>query len=124
MNATVFHGSEREFKRFDQEKIGSGRYAHSFCFWFTSKMEVAQDYGFLIYHCNLSLSNPLEVSFEEFVDERQGPSYWAMKAYEEGFDGVILRGIVDCSYMIASDIYGVFDPNQVKILSVENQWED
>jgi hypothetical protein len=124
MSAKVFHGSEREFQSFDQERIGSMRCASSFCFWFSSKMEVAQDYGFLIYLCELSIKNPLRVSFEEFVDERQGPSYWAKKAYQKGFDGVILTGIVDCSYMIASDIYGVFNPNQIKILGVENQWEE
>lgn len=46
-------------------------------------------------HAEVEMKNPLVVSYDDFVRERQGPTWWQAKAAQEGHDGVIIQDIQD-----------------------------
>lgn len=116
MNA--YHGTESSFDVFDPACGGKMMGVRTPYLFFTSNVNNALFYGPLVLLCDLKLTTPYIVEGDEA--RRYKPALWAKKVLQANrangvhYDGVILRDVLDgCEY---SDIYIVFDPQQVAII--------
>src|SRR5208282_2177754 len=125
----VYHGTYREWSdkiQLDQYKIGK---------FFTSDPLVAQAYGSFVYECYLTINKP-------FVVDAKGSSYAdiptpkalrgkdgrvtdlmdtdniAEYAYKNGYDGAIIKNVVELHHQVKADDYIVFKPNQIKVKGI------
>ena len=123
----VYHGTYREWSdkiQIDQYKIGK---------FFSSDPLVAQAYGSFVYECHLTMNKP-------FVVDAKGSGYssiptpkklkgWtdidhvdtdiiAKYAYENGYDGAIIKNVHELHHQSLADDYIVFKPNQVKMRGI------
>src|SRR5208282_3579690 len=117
----VYHGTYREWSdkiQLDQYKIGK---------FFTSDPLVAQAYGSFVYECYLTINKP-------FVVDAKGSSYssiptpealkgWVAEGMDEvdtdniadyaskhGYDGVIIKNVVELHHQVEADDYIMFKP--------------
>jgi hypothetical protein len=113
---TAYHGTEYNFDTFDLEYCGSATGVKSGYLFFTSSIDNAGYYGFILLTCQLKINNPFIV--QEGL-QGKSPRQWAdeiiLKNYFEDteFDGVILEEVLDGTHY--STIYVVFEPDRVTI---------
>jgi len=121
----VYHGTYREWSdkiQIDQYKIGK---------FFTTDPLVAQAYGSFVYECYLTMNKPFIVDAEgsgyssiptpkklkgwvaEGMDEVD-TDIIAKYAYENGYDGAIIKNVYELHHQSLADDYIVFKSNQVK----------
>ncbi len=129
IDITCYHGSNEKFDKFSLKYFGK----HDAGMWgrgiyLTNKIAVALQYGFYLYTCNLNLQNPFII---ESGDEKKLKYYLSLgkdnnevtnKLIEMGYDGIISKNekFLVNSRMIKADQYIAFDPNNVKILKLED----
>ncbi len=121
----VYHGTYREWSdkiQIDQYKIGK---------FFSSDPLVAQAYGTFVHECYLTMNKP-------FIVDAKGSGYssiptpkklkgWvaegmdevdtdiiAKYAYENGYDGAIIKNVYELHHQSLADDYIVFKPTQIK----------
>jgi RNA:NAD 2'-phosphotransferase (TPT1/KptA family)/GNAT superfamily N-acetyltransferase/2'-5' RNA ligase/8-oxo-dGTP pyrophosphatase MutT (NUDIX family) len=125
----VYHGTYHEWSdkiQNDKYKIGK---------FFSSDPLVAQAYGSFVHECYLTMNKP-------FIVDAKGESYssiptpealkrWVASgmdtvdtdniadyASKHGYDGVIIKNVVELHHQVEADDYIVFKPNQIKVKGV------
>src|SRR5208282_2198299 len=125
----VYHGTYGEWSdkiQNDQYKIGK---------FFSSDPLVAQAYGSFVHECYLTINKP-------FVVDAKGESYssiptpkalkgWVAEGMESvdtdniadfaskhGYDGVIIKNVVELHHQVEADDYIVFKSNQIKVKGI------
>ena len=118
---TVYHGTAHNVRVFKPAQAHDGIY-------FTDNAETADEYaeiatndaentGAVVYPVHLSIRRPLEISNDDlmFTEETQELLETTIaQARREGRDGVILRAVDDHGACCSSDMYVVFESNQVR----------
>jgi GNAT superfamily N-acetyltransferase len=132
----VYHGTDKEFYKFDKSK-GKGSIKQK-SINFSSKKEVSKDYGSRILECFLNIRNP-------YIKNYNGDSYWNIEfnaRYEKKFDeipdqivnksfdekiydGVIFINIKDSKSRYSQNVlvgnnYYAFKNNQIKLADGTN----
>lgn len=59
MEITAYHGSDTEFDTFDNEYMGKHTAIIGYGFFFTTDIEIAKNYGRIIYKCGLNIQKVL-----------------------------------------------------------------
>jgi len=109
----VYRGDDKLFGRFLSRFIGKSTGVNTGGFWFSDSEDAAGFFGQHIRKFKIDLHNPLIVTSEEFSRSNpKGPSWFARKAKEEGYDGVIIQDIIDGDRR--STVYCVFSTTQIK----------
>ena len=121
----VYHGTHREWSdeiQIDQYKIGK---------FFSSDPLVAQAYGTFVHECYLTMNKPLIVDAKgsgySSIPTPKKLKGWvaegmdtvdtdilAKYAYENGYDGAIIKNVYELHHESLADDYIVFKPTQVK----------
>jgi len=116
----VYHGSDSApFNCFEQKRVGSATQVDTVGFWFGANRNAV---GF--YHSGFSNDRKrvmavllrgrfMDVSTEEFISQTHGPCVWAARAKDLGFDGVIVRQIIDGD--TRGDVFCAFDARNIKL---------
>lgn len=147
MPLVVYHGTPdaREFTRFETamerlQRRGYGREDYqdpNRVFWFTSERRVARTYSDphrafdfggsqpRVMTFYLRILHPLEINAHG--QPRTGFRGAALKAQDSGYDGLIIRNVVD-DYQTTkrtrmSDVFAVFDPRQIKRVYNQGTWD-
>lgn len=108
----VYRGDDKQFTDFDYGAIGKSTGSNTFGFWFTSSPEAAEFYGQHVRAFVITMDNPLVVSEDDFVNAYpDGPPKFAVKAAQDGHDGVIIQNIMDGDRV--STVYCVWDKDQI-----------
>jgi GNAT superfamily N-acetyltransferase/8-oxo-dGTP pyrophosphatase MutT (NUDIX family) len=121
----VYHGTYQEWSdkiQIDQYKIGK---------FFSSDPLVAQAYGSFVHECYLTMNKPLIVDAKGsgyfHIPTPKAMRGWVAEgmdkvdtdlickfAYKKGYDGVIIKNVIELHHESLADDYVVFKPNQVK----------
>src|SRR5437868_3476122 len=94
MRVTLYRGDDEPFTQFDKNMIGRNCF-NTVGFWFTDNREAAEFYGEHIRPFIVTYNVPMEVSYEEFKNIREGPNHWARLAFSQGYDACMIHDIVD-----------------------------
>ena len=116
MQKYVYHNSNADFKEFSLDYFG-GTDAGSYCkgIYFSGKPD--KRYGKKQYKAYINMQNPLRreddpqrfnVNFRDLANMKTKREEITKRLIEDGYDGVIVQ---DSQYI-------VFDPSQIKIVSV------
>ena len=126
----AYHGTDRQFRAFKMDRIGSGYDANlggvGFLgrgFYFTPSQRKAADYGRRVVPVMLDLKNPLEIgkgsqwsdihaAVEHIAGHEVHRSEFQTIARQAGYDGIIRH---DFHYPDLDEIV-VFDPKQIRIV--------
>jgi hypothetical protein len=106
-----YHGSETDMKSFTSTAPRHSKYIG---LWFAENPKLTGYYGPNQYKVKLNFKKPLVVSEEEYIKNKLGPTYWARKARDEGYDAVIIQDIIDGD--TESTICCVFNPKIIRII--------
>lgn len=132
----VYHGTNANFERFDQERLGEASEHPSAVlgFYFTSNSTVAEEWAWSeddghVMPVYLAIANPMQMTGEEFrgmvdgharTDRQMRQLFTALKktAESRGYDGIYVSKIdgplreEDAEW--SSDVYIAFRPEQIK----------
>ena len=115
----VYHGTDKDFKQFDKEKIGN-KFEYSIGFHFADDLNEAKEYldkkNKIIKSVFLNVQNPLIIKTEDkgashYIDMNRGDiagQVLESRKTDTPYDGVIVEG------SDGSKNYVVFKPNQIK----------
>lgn len=127
----VYHGTPAMFDVFSSDMTNTNTRGlwSQLGFFFTSKRQVAADYGDRIIEAYINLKNPIIIDPE--LRRSLGKEENVLKYVQEnmdGHDGVILENIKDnprrAKRRLASTVYIVFNSNQIKDVNNLNPTED
>lgn len=107
-------------------KYGVGRF-------FSSDPLVAQAYGSFVYEAYLTMHKPFVVDAENnsyysipkpaamknwFVGDEVDTDSIAQYAYKHGYDGVIIKNVIELHHPVVANDYIVFNANQIKVKGI------
>jgi len=123
MKIIAYHGTERKFKQFSLDVPPMMTQKHSGYLYFTSDPENAAYYGPRVLRCELTMHNPMvfegDLAKSKPVRELANEAILSNFHNDTDYDGVVVRDVVDgCTY---SDIYVVFEPEQICIVKGKKQ---
>ena len=111
----MYHGTDKEFTKFEKEKIGK-KLLSGKGFYFDSNKSIAKKFGKNIISCYLKIENPF------IIDERENSLNNQQKIYKnteelikQGYDGIIIIDDKGRECVI-------FEPNQIKSINNNGNW--
>lgn len=111
----MYHGTNKEFTKFEKEKIGK-KLLSGKGFYFDSNKSIAKKFGKNIISCYLKIENPF------IIDERENSLNNQQKIYKnteelikQGYDGIIIIDDKGRECVI-------FEPNQIKSINNNGNW--
>lgn len=124
-----YHCSNEKFNKFSLQYFGK----HDTGMWgrgiyLTNKIAVASQYGHILYTCKLNLQNPFIIESGDmdklnyYLSLGEDNNEVTDKLIDMGYDGLVSKNenFLVGSRFIKADQYVAFNPNDVKIIKIED----